>query len=89
MYAEVYENQRKSFAHPVDVTATLRTAAGRALRAINQQRTSTALAGGQNGFTVSVPLSGTPPGDYVLHVEAQAHGDNGDSVSRNIPIRIR
>jgi hypothetical protein len=89
LYAEVYENQRHAVAHSVDVTTTLRTAAGRALRAVNQQRASTALAGGQNGFTVSVPLRGTPPGDYVLRVDAQAHGDTGDIVSRNIPIRIR
>jgi len=88
-YAEVYENLRKAAAHMVDVTATLRSADRGAIRTVQQQRPSTELADGNNGFIVSMPLDGTAPGDYVLHVDAKANVDHVDAVSREIPIRIR
>lgn len=89
VYAEVYEKLRKAPPHPVDMKVDLRTTGGRVIRTVTQQRASTELVNGNPGFTVSVPLDGTPAGDYVLRVEARVNIDEVGAVSRDIPIRIR
>jgi len=88
LYAEVYENARKAAAHNVDVKVELRTADGRVVRTISQQRASTEVADGRNGFTLTVPLNGAAAGDHVLRVEARSSIDD-ETVVSSIPIRIR
>lgn len=89
VYTEVYDNVRKAPAHTVDLKVELRATDGRVLRTVAQQRSSTELSGGMNGFTVEVPLNGATAGDHVLHVEARANVDEPLIVSQNVPIRIR
>jgi hypothetical protein len=89
VYMEIYENLRKAPPHPVDVKVELRTTASRVVRTATVQRASTELVDGRLGFTVGVPLDGTPAGDYVLRVEARVNLDEVGVVSRDIPIRIR
>ena len=76
LYAEVYENARKAAAHNVDVKVELSTADGRVVRTISQQRASTEVADGRNGFTLIVPLNGATAGDHVLRVEARSSVDD-------------
>jgi VWFA-related protein len=88
VYAEVYENARNAAAHNVDVKVELRTADGRVVRTLSQQRASTEVADGKNGFTLTVPLNGAAGGDHVLRVEARSSLDD-ETVVSSIPIRIR
>jgi hypothetical protein len=89
VYTEVYDNVRKAPTHTVDLRVELRAADGRVLRTVAQQRSSTDLSGGMNGFTVAVPLNGATAGDHVLHVEARANVAEPLIVSQDVPIRIR
>ena len=89
VYIEVYDNVRKAPAHAVELKVELRAADGRVLRTVAQQRTSTDLSGGMNGFTVAVPLNGAAAGDHTLHVEARADVAEPVTASQDVPIRIR
>jgi hypothetical protein len=89
VYTEVYDNLRKAPAHAVDLRVELRTADGRVVRTVAQQRSSTELTGGMNGFTLAVPLTGAAAGEHVLRVETKANVAEPLAVSQDVPIRIR
>ena len=89
LYTEAYDNVREAPAHSVDLTIELRTADGRVVRTVAQQRSSTELSGGMNGFTVALPLNGATAGNHILHVEARANVAEPVAVSQSVPIRIR
>jgi len=86
VFAEVYDNKGS---RSVQVRAELRQPALSAvLRLSEDVAIDRARASGGYGVTLKLPLTGVPPGSYVLHVETRA--DSGkDVASRQIPIRIR
>ena len=91
LFGEVYENQRNTAAHMIDIKTELRAEGARVIRNTSEQRSSTELQGpsGCYGFTARIPLSDVAPGLYVLHVSAQALAGDRPQVSRDIQIQVR
>ena len=82
LYVEAYDNDGRD-STPIDLKVEVRGQNGQVVRSGSDRRARPTK--GTETFVVVVPLD-VDPGSYSLHVEAAA---GGDSVSRDIPIRIR
>src|SRR5688572_14691353 len=82
LYVEAYDNDDRD-STPIDLKVEVRGPNGQVVRSGSDRRARPTK--GTETFVVVVPLD-VDPGSYSLHVEAAA---GGDSVSRDIPIRIR
>ena len=82
LYVEAYDNDGRDLT-PIDLKVEVRGQDGQVVRSGNERRARTTK--GTETFVVVVPLD-VEPGNYALHVEATR---GGDSVNRDIPIRIR
>jgi hypothetical protein len=91
LYTEVYENLRNPVVHTVDLKTELRTDDGRVVSTSAEERSSSELGGGSDGygFLAEIPLRDFEPGLYVVHVEARANIGERTTVSRDIQIRVR
>jgi VWFA-related protein len=91
VFAEVYDNLKTPTAHTVDLTATLRADDGREIRSVSEERSSSELTGatGGFGFRADLPLEGTAPGLYVIHIEARANAGDRPVASRDVTIRVK
>lgn len=82
LYVEVYDNADGRARNPVELKVEVRDHQGQIVRSGSDRRTRAAK--GTETFVVALPLD-VGAGDYSLHVVATS---GGDSVSRDIPIRI-
>ncbi len=89
LFAEVYDNSGNS-AHKVDIVTSVLTDEGRVLFRTEETRDSSELQGakGGYGYTARVPLSGVPPGIYVLSVEARSRLGKDISAARLVQFRV-
>lgn len=89
LVAEVYDNEGKT-PHKVDITTSLRSDDGREVYKHEDERASSELGGANGGFghTARIPLKGLAPGLYVIKVEARSRLGKGESVSREVQIRV-
>ncbi len=89
-YVEAYDNQPLPL-HRLDVTATVRTMAGRSVFTNTQGRSSEDLKGTSGGFgyTAGIPTEGWAPGTYILTIQAASRLGNDPPVSRDLQFRIR
>jgi VWFA-related protein len=94
-FAEFYENAKASTTHVIDLKAELRDDKGSVVRNVAEERSSTELrtpsggSGGGYGFAGQMPLSGLPPGLYVLRVSGQSRAGERPSAGRDIQLRIQ
>jgi hypothetical protein len=89
LVAEVYDNEAKT-PHSVDITTSLLADDGRQVYT-HEDRRSTAELGGANGgygHTARIPLKGVAPGFYVVKVEARSRLGKGQTVSREVLVRV-
>ena len=89
LYAEVYENANR-LPHMVDFRVDLRDAAGRVVSRYSTQRPSTGpTKAGGHGFAAPIRLANADPGPHVLRIEASTNTGANETVTREIPIRVR
>jgi VWFA-related protein len=90
-FAEIYENDRNTPAHKIDLTTEVRAEGGRVVFSNSEERASTELQGGRGGYgyTAQIPLKDFAPGLYVVHVEGKRRDGNIPAVARDVQIRIR
>lgn len=88
LYAEVYENGRRP-PHTIDFKVDLRSVAGRVVSAFTAQKPSASGNAGSYSFTAPISLEGVNPGAYVIHVAATSTAGSKQTVSKEIPIRVR
>lgn len=88
LYAEVYENGRRP-PHTIDFKVELRSAAGRVVSTFTEQRPSASGNAGSYNFTAPIRLEGIDPGSYVLQVAATSTAGSKQTVTKDIPIRVR
>lgn len=70
--------------------ATLRADDGSVLRTVSEQRSSDQLqVSGSYRFRPEVPLAGTAPGRYLIHIEARTTAGDRPTIGRDVQIRIR
>ena len=93
VYVEIYEGDKRASAvpHTLKVEAELRRVSGEVVRTVSDTASSSApaLASGGRPFTLTVPLTGTLPGTYVLYVEGWSDANAERVVTRTVPIRVR
>ena len=82
LYVEVYDNADGRARNPVELKVEVRDHQGTIVRSGSDRRTRAAT--GTETFLVALPLD-VGAGDYSLHVEAAS---GGDSISRDIPVRV-
>lgn len=89
LFAEIYDNQTGP-AHRVDISTTLKTDDGRVLFTADDERDSSELQGGKAGYGYArrIPLSGIPPGPYVLRVQAKSRLGDDEGVSRELRVIV-
>jgi VWFA-related protein len=87
VFAEIYERAAAT-PHSVDIITTVRADGGTVVWTHSDERSSRELDGANGGYghTVRVPMSGFPPGGYVLHVEARSR--LGQTASREVPFVV-
>jgi VWFA-related protein len=78
IFGEVYDNV--SPASSIDVLLDMRTPDGRLVRTE---------AAHTNRFLIQLPLTGIPPGEYMLHVDARTTSGAPRSAARDLSIRVR
>jgi VWFA-related protein len=93
VFVEVYDNNKRVARDPsyaITVNASLLDATGRAVRQVSDSRASQSprRASGGHGFSMMLPLSSVPAGDYVIQVEGRSGRNPDHVVTRRIPIRI-
>jgi VWFA-related protein len=90
-FAEIYENDRNTPAHKIDLTTEVRAEGGRVVFSNSEERASTELQGGRGGYgyTAQIPLKDFAPGLYVVHVEGKRRDGNMPAVARDVQIRVR
>jgi VWFA-related protein len=88
LYAEVYENGRRP-PHTIDFKVDLRSAAGRVVSTFTAQKPSASGNAGSYSFTAPIRLEDVDPGSYVLHVAATSTAGAQETVTKDIPIRVR
>jgi VWFA-related protein len=88
LYAEVYENGRRP-PHTIDFKVDLRSAAGRVVSTFTARKPSASGNAGSYDFTAPIRLEGLDPGSYVLQVAATSTAGSKETVSKEIPIRVR
>ena len=89
VYAEVYDNAKRSGGTPPPLIVELRDPSGKVVRTATQQRTSTPVSGGDKALAItsSMPLSDLAAGPYVLHLQTRT-ADGGHTAQREIPVRL-
>lgn len=89
VFAEVYDNSGKAL-HKVDIITSVLTDEGKPVFKTEDERDSAELKGAKGGFgyATRVPLSGLPPGLYVLNVEARSRLGTNTSVTRQVQFRV-
>jgi hypothetical protein len=93
LFVEVYDNNKRVARDPsyaITVNATLLDATGRAVRRVSDSRASQAARrpSGGHGFSMMLPLSQLPAGEYVLQVEGRSERNPDRTVTRRIPTRV-
>ena len=93
LFVEVYDNNKrvsKDPAYQITVNASLLDAMGRAVREVSDRRSSQAARGasGGHGFSMLLPLTQVPAGDYVIQVESRSERNPDHVETRRIPIRV-
>ncbi|MGH9236854.1 MAG: VWA domain-containing protein [Vicinamibacterales bacterium] len=88
LYTEVYENGRRP-AHTIDFKVDLRSASGRVMSTFTARQPSSSGSEGRYSFTAPIRLEDVEPGSYVLHVAATSTAGAKETVTREIPIRVR
>ena len=88
LMAEVYDRGRTP--NEVAVVTAVRTATGAEVFRHEGKRTSAEMrvAKGVYQYLATVPLSGLPPGSYVLTVEAQSGGKAESAIRREVPFEV-
>jgi VWFA-related protein len=89
LFTEVYDNEG-DVSHKVDISTTLTADDGRVVYKVDEERSSSEIAGkrGGYGYSVRVPLSGIAPGSYVLAVTAASRLGRSTAATRLVPIKI-
>jgi hypothetical protein len=87
---EVYREQLTGAAAPVDLTTSVRDAAGRVVFRLQDQVGGDSLPGSGSGFgyTVPIPLKEVPPGAYLLRVEARSRRPADPVAVREVPFTV-
>jgi hypothetical protein len=76
--------------HTVHAFAELRARDGSILLTSPGRRVSNGeQAAGMHAFVTQVPLSGVPSGQYTIRLKARANIGEADTVTREVPIRVR
>jgi hypothetical protein len=90
IFTEIYDNIG-STAHRVAITASVLSDEGKMMFTTSDERRSEELQGasGGYGYTTKIPLTGIPPGRYVLRVEAKSLLGNSTPVRREVEFRVR
>ena len=94
LVAEVYDNTKRRAKDPpraITLTTDLRDADGKVIPLASEQRLVTTLRDTVAGsaFRVYLSIPDVPRGGYVLRVQAGSGADEGEVVTREIPIRVR
>ncbi len=94
LVAEVYDNTKRRATDPpraITLTTDLRDADGKVIPLASEQRLVTTLRDTVAGsaFRVYLSIPDVPKGGYVLRVQAWSGADEGEVVTREIPIRVR
>jgi len=89
LFAEVYDNQAAT-PHKVDFTTTLTSDTGTVVYKVDEERSSTDIAGprGGYGYTARVPLTDLEPGLYVLSVQARSRIGRDVGAGRQVQITV-
>jgi hypothetical protein len=89
LFAEVYDNTA-STPHKVDIAATVTSDDGKVVFKTDDVRDSTELQGqrGGYGYAARIPLTGMPPGLYVLKVEARSRMGDNPTTDRQVQFRV-
>lgn len=89
LFTEVYDNSGAQ-PHKVDITVTLKAEGGQSVFETREERDYSELkgSGGGYGITARVPLAKTPPGLYVLAVEARSRLATDAPVRRETIVRV-
>ena len=89
LFAEVYDNQA-STPHKVDFTTTLTSDTGKVVYKVDEERSSSEIAGarGGYGYTARVPLTDLEPGLYVLRVDARSRIGRDVGAGRQVQITV-
>jgi VWFA-related protein len=89
LFTEVYDDGSLP-PHRVDIAATVRADDGRVVYQAQEERESSELQGkrGGYGYAARIPLSGLPPGPYVLTVEAKSRLGAQTPVRRQVPFTV-
>jgi VWFA-related protein len=93
LFVEVYDNNKRAARDPayqITVNASLQDATGRTVREVSERRSSQAKPGasGGHGFSMLLPLTQVPAGDYVIQVESRSERNPDHVETRRIPIRV-
>jgi VWFA-related protein len=93
LFVEVYDNNKRVARDPayqITVNASLQDATGRTVREVSERRSSQAQPGasGGHGFTMLLPLTQVPVGDYVIQVESRSERSPDHVETRRIPIKV-
>jgi len=94
LVTEVYDNTKRRAKDPpraITLTTDLRDADGTVIPLASEQRLVTTLRDTVAGsfFRVYVSIPDVPKGGYVLRVQAGVGADEGEVVTREIPLRVR
>ena len=94
LFAEVYDNTKRRATDPpraITLTTDLRDADGKVIPLASEQRLVTTLRDTVAGsaFRVYMSIPDVPKGGYVLRVQAGSGADEGEVVTREIPIRVK
>ena len=94
LVAEVYDNTKPRAKDPpraITLTTDVRDADGKVTPLASEQRLVTTLRDTVAGsaFRVYLSIPDVPNGGYVLRVQAGSGADEGETVTREIPIRVR
>jgi VWFA-related protein len=89
LFAEIYDNAA-STPHKVDITATVTSDDGKVVFKTDDVRDSAELQGqrGGYGYAARIPLTGMPPGLYVLKVEARSRMGDNPTADRQVQFRV-
>jgi hypothetical protein len=93
LFVEVYDNNKRVARDPayqITVNAALLDAAGLTVRQVSDRRSSQAARGasGGHGFSMLLPLTQVPAGDYVIQVESRSDRNPEHVETRRIPVRV-
>jgi len=93
LFVEVYDNNKRVARDPayqITVNAALLDASGQTVRQVSDRRSSQAARGasGGHGFSMLLPLTQVPAGDYVIQVESRSERTPDHVETRRIPVRV-